>query len=408
MLIYFGMNNIMIEKNILAYIKCDTGVYICDDKGERAITNKEFTKIKKDYTLFYLNRKRGNKETLKEHYDYIMKCAKELKAFSKGKINLYKTGLFSKTSLMTWNLMKKKEVKELQSEDLTDLEVKILDKAKGSIIFSEKGYKGEGHLYDFNSFYPSIMMEKTFLIPYKQPKERTIKNLSQAYWQNSEGISYLYYGLFRCKIEKSGNEETDRLFRFQEDDWYCSQDIKSAKLLKLKITMIDDEKVNFLYYDNTKCIRGDKLFGAFNAYMYDLKQKKVSGAKDIMNSLWGAICKREHRKTKNETTETPVKICQSEDGHITIVEREHPYKPLARLKKFLLAEGRYTIIKTILKYGEDIVQCHTDGFISKRKLDDIISNTDIGCIKYDGYCKEIHIINANNVKGKENKIIIDK
>jgi hypothetical protein len=389
----------MEEKNILAYITGDSmidEVYICDDKGERTITNAEFKKMKKDYTLFFLSRKRGNKGTLKEFYDYVSKCAKELKVFSKGKINLYKTGLFSKTSKMIWNLMRKKEVKELQTEDLTDLEVKILDETKGSLIFSEKGYKGEGYFYDFNSFYPSIMQDKTFKIPYKQPKEQTIKKLSQAYWQNAEGISYLKYGFIRCNIEKSGIEEIDRLFRFQDDKWYCSQDIQSAKLLKLKINVIDDGKTNFLYYDNTKCIKGDKLFGAFVNYMYDLKQKKVSGSKDVLNSLWGAICQKKLSKTKKEV-ENPLKIRPTLDGLFSYVEREHPYNPYARLKRFLLAEGRLIIVKTILKYGQDIVQCHTDGFISKKKLNDITSSTDLGSIKYEG-CKQVHIICANEVK----------
>jgi hypothetical protein len=388
----------MIEKNILVYAPHDyqlDEINICDSKGERTITRAEFKAMKKDSILFFLSRKRGNKDTLKKHYDYVSKCAKELKHATKGKINLYKTGMFPKTSLMTWNLMRKKEVKELETEDLTDLECQILDKTKGSIIFSQKDYKGEGHFYDFNSFYPSLMQEKTFKIPYKQPKAETIKKLSQAYWQNAEGISYLKYGLIRCNIEKSGIEETDRYFRFQEDNWYCSQDIQSARLLKLKITVIDDGQTNFLYYDNTKCVKGDKLFGAFVNYMYDLKQKKITGAKDILNSLWGMICYKKVSKTTKDV-KNPIMITPSITGLVSTVEKENPYNPYARLKRFLLAEGRLQMIKLIFKYGKDIVQCHTDGFISTKKLD-IDDSSELGCIKYEG-SKQVHIINANDVK----------
>jgi hypothetical protein len=388
----------MIEKNIVVFLSSDSraeGVNICDSKGERHVNNAEFTKIKKECTLINLSRKRGSTKTLKEFYDYVIKCDKELKNATKGKINLKKTGYFSKTSYMTWNIMKKQEIKDLVPEDLTKLEVQILDKTKGSIIFSEKGYKGEGHYYDFNSFYPSIMQEKMFLIPYKQPKALTIKTLSQAYWENAEGNYYLKYGFFRCIIEKSGIEETDRLFRFQDDNWYCSQDITLAKLLKLKIKMIDDGEVNFLHYDRTKCVTGYKLFGAFINYMFKFKQNKVTGAKDILNSLWGYICQKKMTKKKN--SETPIKIIPSEDGLLAFFEKENPYNPFARLKKVLLAEGRLQMVKTIIKYGKDIVQAHTDGFISKKKLDDITTSTNLGCIKYDG-CKQVHIVNANKIE----------
>ena len=37
----------------------------------------------------------------------------------------------------------------------------------GAITFSEDGYKGVGHSYDFKSFYPSIMADRHTYIPFK-------------------------------------------------------------------------------------------------------------------------------------------------------------------------------------------------------------------------------------------------
>ena len=61
----------------------------------------------------------------------------------------------------------------------------------------------------------------------------------------------------------------------------------------------------------------------------------------------------------------------------------------------------------MLKHNEHIVYAHTDGFISKVKLD-IPCGLNLGDLRYEGYVKDVHVINSMNVIGVKNIIKNEK
>jgi hypothetical protein len=62
------------------------------------------------------------------------------------------------------------------------------------------------------------------------------------------------------------------------------------------MNITQDGQPNFLYYSRDKCLTGHELFGPYIKLLFDLKQKKVSKSKDIINILWGALTQRDYIK----------------------------------------------------------------------------------------------------------------
>jgi hypothetical protein len=137
---------------------------------------------------------------------------------------------------------------------------------------------------------------------------------------------------------------------------------------------------------------------------------KVKGAKNILTSLWGAICQSNRAiiTTGTKTKETKIlKVELDSSGNMEFtVEKEKPFKySYARLKPFLLAQGRYNLSTTIFPFGDKIVRANTDGFISKELLP-IPTNDHLGGLLYEGFSNNIKVENANNVSGNKKTEII--
>lgn len=383
-----------------------------DGKEQKKCTKAEIAELKKTNHLIYLTRKRGNKASLSEYYEFITKSATELKQATKGKINMYQTGSFAFTAYYLWKLLGTYKDKPIDVQPLTNMELQVISGAnKGSTMFSNKGYTGEGYFYDFKSYIPSIMTDVKFLIPIQPPTENTFKKIRQAEWENPDGIRYLKYGFYRCSVTLTGNEMKDRYFRIQPNNWYTSIDIKLARMLGIQMTLIDDGNMNVLLYDRKKCTDGLTAFCNFVQYMYKLKQKNVTGAKDILNCLWGYLSQV---KTKVLTNPSDEKMNQIIDNNTILKEWtegqtvkvraiSENQNPWLRMKNFLLAESRYRLACAIFKHNEHIKQAHTDGFISSKKLD-IVTGKNIGDIAYEGYSPKIIIEGVNNIQGKEDLI----
>jgi hypothetical protein len=164
------------------------------------------------------------------------------------------------------------------------------------------------------------------------------------------------------------------------------------------------------YYPPTHLEKSHKMFKSFIGFMFKLKKMKVKGAKNILTSLWGAICQRNRAIITTGTSAKLLKIETNDSGKMELtVEKEKPFKySYARLKPFLLAQGRYNLATTILPFGDKIVRANTDGFISKELLP-IPTSDHLGGLLYEGYSNNIKVENANNVIGnKKNEIVKPK
>ena len=400
----------MSDKNIIV-AECISGEFeIYDGKAKKIIDKEEFKILKKKNLVTMLARKR-EKMTIEECYEFFNKSAEELLKENK-MINLYKSCSFADSAQFYWKIMLKN--KNIITEPMTKLEENILKEIKSSIIFSDKNYKGCGYKYDIVSSYSSIMQDAKFLVPCRKPKELTIKKLVEATYQFGER-TYLKYGLYHCKISQTNVEKTDRLFKFQDNDWYTSIDIELAKLLKLKLKMIDDGKSNLLFYGRdiggkSSIETGKTIFAEYVHKIFDLKEKRITGAKNLLTCLWGIFCQKNTRIVKDNKKNKEINKClPCNDGTTAFsIEQEQLYKsPFARFVPFLYAQGRFNLITKLLKYKEHIVYAHTDGFISKVKLD-IQCGANLGDLRYEGYIKDVYVINSNDVRGVKNIIKNEK
>jgi hypothetical protein len=164
----------------------------------------------------------------------------------------------------------------------------------GALMSAEKGYQGEAYKYDVKSKYPFLLSS-----PLKFPIERGEFNILSS--EEFNKMEYYQLGIYRVKIERSEDDNINKLFRFNKYNKYTHTSLEHAKSLNLKMTLIQDEKANFLYYSPEKRIGCNEIFGEYVSYMYDLKEKesKLKGqrkkevlkAKLVLNCLWGDFVK---------------------------------------------------------------------------------------------------------------------
>lgn len=370
---------------------------IYDGKNKKTLTDIEFKEFKehKPYDCMILE---GYQEfeTVEESYNYFIKMAEELKKETNGIIDMYKTGTYVDTALKLFD----DKTKHIYSEKIEQNEGEWIESAMiSAVIYAKKGYKGPAYKYDYNSMYGSLMIKKEFLIPIKKGSFESIKELPEI----------LKYGIYNVEIEK--NEE-ETFFRYNKDNKYTHIDIYIARKLGLgvKLFIYENNEPNALIYERDCLINSNWLFDDYIMEMFKLKQKKIPGAKQIGNCLWGALCQKnyfqkvmkveENYELPKNTTIYKMNPLDEDNFKIDYCYNHKVFNTnYARLGPFLLAKGRELIIKTAILYKDNVKRIHTDSITSDIKLP-FIHSTDIGQLKYEGYCEEIEIINKNCVKGE--------
>lgn len=341
---------------------------------------------------YILVNKSDPKLTLKEDYDLFVKDAKELNTLTKGVIDLFKTGNNKTTAL---NLFDKYTKHIPKAEHIGQTEGTWITEASiGSIIFS-RAYVGSGYYYDVKSMYPSILnSSQTYPI---KAGEFKIINESELF----TNATYFSYGIYRCHIFASNNNDINKLFRFNKKDKYTHIDLNNAVSLGLSIKLIEDGTANFLYYSRDKLLAGSELFSEFVDILFNLKEMKQKRAKAILNILWGALSEFNTKKLyikprrQGQTDQEIDDDCEiiglmqsvmNEDETIVeIVNNNSIYKTgFARIKPFLIARGRSNISKIMHPYKESIMRCHTDGFICSERPEGIITGMSLGDLVDEG------------------------
>lgn len=335
--------------------------------------------------------------TIIEEYEELIKNANILKEETKGLINLYKTGNVKNTALHLFERFTKflSNPEEIQQDE----QEWINNSKKGALIYSEKGYTGKAYKYDIKSMYPSLLISNGSY-PIKRGEFMTITN------EEFSNCEYFKFGIYRVNIEKSQNQKINPLFRFNNTHYYTHTSLEHAKKLNLKMTLIIDDKPNFLYYSRDKLINYKETFYEYVIYLYELKEKNIPMSKLILNILWGAFSelnsKTDYTTTKqinilDEITEIkPSKF----DGHVIKSSTLNKMfkSNFARLTPFLLSKGRLTLCNILLPIIDNVKQFHTDGFITTSN-ESIITGDKIGELKYLGYCDNCIIENTNMILG---------
>lgn len=384
------------EKKPMLYDKLTFEGY--DGETKRKLSKQDVNDIlynhKTEYILIYRDED-YNKLTIEEEYVELINIIETLKTESNGIINMYKTGNYKNTALDLLDRFTK-YINEL--DPIEQDEADWIHKASiGALIWAEE-FEGQLYKYDVKSLYPHLMTLPTNKFPIKRGEFMKLTKFDE----------YFQFGIYRCIIKPSTDDNINKLFRFNKDNFYTQTSLTNAKSLNLEIELIIDDEPNFLYYSRDKLITCQEVFKTYVDFLFNLKEKNVPKSKKILNMLWGALGEV---KTKKYYCENNKQITISKDEELFLLR---PYKlnedidiietsnianryltPYARLTPFLISKGRQFMSDIMKPYSSKIHRIQTDGFYCETQIH---TNTEvnIGELKYEGFTENGIIKNCIN------------
>lgn len=303
----------------------------------------------------------------------------------------------------------------------------ILSRLHGGGLIAGVPYEGIGYGYDINEFYGGLLGQSKRQHKFKFPvRKGTIRTLESMPTDNKK----IPYGAYHVCIEsthpkikfilglKKGNQAVKQWFSHFEVH-YVNYLIKAHPELNLSMKIRLDGKPNALTYDESDLVESTSIFEDYfnvvNGAKYRLKGNPLS--KLLMNSIYGyqkikynPIKIKESKFDKYSDTERNKYIVDFSKQYINkkgenvyyMIRRDRIYEyPLARLSFFLPCKGRVYMGKKIFKILDDVVRVHTDGFITSKKHDELISKRNFFTSKEDKYYgKEMKIKHALNIQVK--------
>jgi predicted double-glycine peptidase len=394
------------EKTIVMCDRLTLEVY--DGNKKWVLTKEERQNMlyspKSPYIL--VDRIRRNKNdpviTIEEEYEQYIKIADTLKKESKGMINLYKTNSYHDTALNLFDRLSKfiNPERILQDEALWN---KL--STFGAIINCTP-HEGKLYKYDCKSLYPYLMTVSTNKFPVKRGEFKIIDNFSQ----------YVEFGIYRCIIEKSEDENLNKLFKFNYHNYYTHVDITNAQKLGFNIELIKDGSPNFLFYSRDKVMTMSELFDNYIKVLFPIKDNDKlddyirTASKKILNILWGSLGEVDKIKyyiTKNKfSMEDDEEILElypsntSDDdtkAHVmkTTKINAHYRTDFARLTPYIIAFGRRHMTNIMYPYKDNIYRVQTDGFLCDIPIH-YNKDVKLGELKYEGFTEHGQIINCIN------------
>jgi hypothetical protein len=319
-----------------------------------------------------------------EHSEYLRKAEAIYKA-TNGLIDYSKCQYSHKKAVL--NLFYNRTTSLKDPEPLSELENEWISEAfKGGLIFGTPCELQYGITYDCNSAYASVLEKNCFKIPVKPGDFIQIDLLPEV----------LTYGIYRCIISPSENEDTNKMFKFNHFNKYTHIDIYMARMLNLNIELIVDHEANALLYGSGKCENGSIMFKSTIDYLYQLKKQKLPFAKELLTSLWGSLMERDriHRVCKEEYNIpedcTMVDLRPNSKGTYVAYSKSNKYFKLnyARIGPFLTAAVRKMMLSMILPRRDHVFRVHTDSILCDVAQTDIEVTDKIGGWKIEkqGHC----------------------
>lgn len=398
------------EKEILLYDKFNYECY--DGNIKRILGLKEYHKVKNGQTKYILidrtkqtqkERASGEYDLIKE-YHQVIKTANLLKEKTNGVINLYKSGNIKETAL---NLFDRFSKYLFQGDQVQQDEANWIESASnGALRYAKKGYIGEGVDIDIKSQYSSIMISKN-CFPIKRGE------FQKLLVEDFEKLTFYSFGIYRCKVHKSKDFNVNKLFNFNDKNYYPHISLQDAKQLGLKIELIIDDEPNFLYYSRDKVISYEEVFETFVKYLFPFKEAKIDDMfKMILNILWGSLCEKNSLKQYQDNLK-PLKIKKNYDAisfcpnnknenvlQVICVHITDKYKTgFARIAPFLLSKGRSMLMNLIKDYKQDIVQINTDGCILSVPIEQttLKFGSNIGDLVIKHKYQPVEIVDVNHI-----------
>jgi hypothetical protein len=309
-----------------------------------------------------------------------------------GEINMFQLGKVKHVAIDQFLRLLDPEVKlTLDSFPCSIKEQHWLQGAYRGGLQYGKPFNGVAHKYDYTSFYPSIMHSE-HAFPYSEPRFLTLKEVP---------LDSPVIGIFR------GHYTGDHRFFRSKGDYHTDCDIRMGESLGLKFIIADDDKDNAMIYDSQ--IAGTDIFGNYVDRFFPLKQRGIKVCKKLLNTLYGCLGERERQIRTLKATEVidvthmtidDITIQENLSFHVELIDKERQifkYPNFARFVPFITSYGRSILLETFIDNIDDIVQCHTDGFISTCPMDIIgYGSSSLGGLKHE-YSGNVHVHHVNKV-----------
>lgn len=345
------------------------------------------TKFGKQYAPLYINT-RTIEETLRMPYDSKLEdvyhrlniIADNLMDITDGYIDLHKCN--GKLKSYALQLFEESLRFYFKSDPIDEIESSFIH-IGGGLMFSQE-YEGYCYEYDLNQAYSKTLTSQ-LNISLQKPEYEIF---DQQKYISKKGNEYYPYGLYKCRIIKSDDEETNKLFAFHPYNLYTHIDLILATQLNLKI-IFDDTQCNYARYD--KKMQCKTLFYDFVSKLleYEKHPKLLKESKPVLkhlrNVLWGALCEKNKQVSHPDASNNLIVDLEkwnvhhfykneNDDGTIT---RKCEYTPknqvyqhnFARIGAFITSTNRKMLSCIIQKVGKNnIVRSHTDSIFSKIPL----------------------------------------
>jgi hypothetical protein len=199
------------------------------------------------------------------------------------------------------------------------------------------------------------------------------------------------YGIYRCVINPSNNIHINKLFRFNQKNFYTHSDIKTANLLGLEIVLIQDGKYNAIEWKDNERYKGSDIFTQYINDFYFLKEKYKDNPlpKRVLNSLWGLLSQKEKKNyyaDGKEKLDIPdedeiddITPLPNNRTKITTTNKNKIFtSDWGRLGCFLTAFCRNKIAEFAYENREYIVRIHTDSLVSTKPMNHLKISNKIG------------------------------
>lgn len=349
-----------------------------------------------EYVYVKLNKRKF--KSVKEQWQKLDKDWQQIRTASNGEIQM---GRYGYTPLAT-KAMWRQTVLHLNPDPIGPKEAEVIMLTKnGGLVSAVDGYEGPGYLYDFVSFYPSIMASQWFKVPLKEPEWET---LDRDFFDDEKNLVSL--GHYHCYWE-------EKVFgiRPNKTNWWCtSEDVKALRERGVKITMIQDGKENAMVYRGSGIPCGSTVFGPYVKEMFKYKQAGIGIAKELLSSLWGVLCEANEYPLEG-TEQAPLHIYEgrhwqnphrTKDGSVSvdIVNYQSAFEtPFARIKEFLTSAGRRIMANLLMSVCDKVIAVQTDGFILSEYVDfsaDVTIGEEMGNLRME---KEgwVRVKNVNTI-----------
>jgi len=333
----------------------------------------------------------SKKMCLEDAYFSYIEMADELKKESDGLFNFYKTPTVKDMALNHFYSL----TKAYQPADISNSEANWINNSSCHAVTYWENYSGNAHIFDINSRYPHVMQKSTNMFPIKPGTWKIIDSIQEK----------PEYGIYRCVITKVTNEPF-KFFVFNSEHHYTHLDVIMALAYGLKVELICDGKPNFLHYPKDCLVSGALLFKKYVEDLYPMKQRKIKGAKLLLNILWGALTEsKTYKKTVDyevhiDLSGCDVKKIEASDKlrtQFTKMNERLFTTNYGRIKPFLLAFARNQFFFSFRKWEHLIVRMHTDSLYLTEVPTDMHPPSDkLGCLKFEGEY-EVQISGLNKV-----------